>query len=49
MFELISVPPVVQGALVVVVIFVLAMGLYAGYAIIERFLGDRMLQTLDDV
>ena len=48
MFELVSVPPVVQGGTVVGAILVLAIVLYLGYALVERFLGDRMLSALDD-
>ena len=49
MLELVSVPPIARGAIVVVVITLLAVGLYAGYAVVERFVGNRMLKALDDV
>lgn len=49
MLELINVPPIAQGAIVVAAITILAVGLYAGYAVVERFVGNRMLEALDDV
>lgn len=49
MFELISVPPIVQGLLVVLTITVLAVGLYVGYAVVERFLENRLRKALDTI
>ena len=47
MFDVVGLPPVVQGAVVVLIITVLAVGLSVGYAVIERILGSRLLDALD--
>ena len=48
MLELISVSPIVRGVIVVTSITLLSVGLYAGYAVVERFVGDRILNARDD-
>lgn len=48
MLDLVSVPPVAQGGLVVGAILVLAITLYFGYATVEQFLAERMLQAIDE-
>ncbi len=48
MIELVSVSPIGQGAIIVVAIVVLAVGLYTLYAVVERIVGDRIMEAIDD-
>lgn len=41
-----SLPPVLTGLGIVAMIVVLSIALYAGYAVAERYFGDRVLETI---
>ncbi|MFP8890365.1 hypothetical protein ACLI4U_11395 [Natrialbaceae archaeon A-CW2] len=49
MIDVISVPPVVQAALLVVIVLLEAVGLYAGYGALERVVGPSIIETVENV